>query len=540
MSKRLAIFLLLGFIFKNSFSQIRYWVELKDKDNSKYSVQKPQEFLSKRSLDRRTRQGISIHTTDLPVNPEYVQGLNNINGIKVLFVSKWLNGALVRIDSVNQVNKIIESINKLHFVAKTQSARKVKLSTDPVDVPINPTHTNVSLKSTSIEKSEYGLSWAQVNQLGVNCMHEQNIKGQGMLIAVMDVGFQGVNTGSVFENLRKRGGIIGTRDFVDGDEDVYSGGGHGTNVLSCIAGYKKGVMIGTAPEANFWLFRTEQGSSETISEEYHWVRAAEYADSVGCDILTTSLGYTTFDNGNDHKYDDLNGRTAPMSIAATMAARKGMFVLNSAGNEGGSTWKFIAVAGDADSICTVGAVDTSGTYAPFSSVGPTSDGRIKPDLVATGWNTIICNDEVCYPGSGTSFSAPLMAGLVACFWQYKPNFTNIEVLKVLKQSASQAKKPDNILGWGIPNLCNLLVQTVNYSISLSENAAGNTQLDFSYNQYTFAKFSITDLSGKTVLSGDLDYKRLSHKIYTNNLVQGIYLLKVETNFGIQVIKFVKH
>ena len=521
-------------------AQVRYWVQFKDKNNTPFSVANPKAFLTQKSLDRRAKQSISIDQTDLPVNPQYITILNTVYGIKVLYVSKWLNGALVRIDSLQRLTAITNSISALPFVSSAKSARKFKVSYAPVETLVEIKETNPSGRSSGVKASEYGASKAQVYQVGVNCMHEQGYKGDGMTIGVMDVGFNNVNTGSVFNALRSRNGILGMRDFVDGDEDVYSGGDHGTYVLSCIAGFREGQAMGTAPMAKFWLFRTEQGASETISEEYNWVRAAEYADSVGCDILTTSLGYTTFDNGNDHKYAELDGRTAPMSIAANMAARKGLFVLNAAGNEGGSPWKYIAVAGDADSICTVGAVDTLGVYADFSSVGPTADGRIKPDLVATGWNTVICNDNNCFYGSGTSFATPLMAGVAACLWQYRPGLTNMQLLSALKSSANQSNNPNNKLGWGVPNLCKLMSASADFELTAFELINNQLSIELTYNLYQFIHYKIIDLEGKIVANGTLDASKLQHKIYTGNLTSNMYVLKIETSIGNKNLKFVKH
>ncbi len=443
---------------------VKYWVNFKNKTGTPFTISNPSAFLSAASIARRTAQNIAIHPSDLPVTPTYISQVENVSGVKVLYVSKWLNGVVVAIDSAAVAPAALTAISNFTFVQNTAKVNRYKVNIPEPKALLEDTSTPEA-RGTAADTSNgynFGRSYWQNKQLNVDCYHGKGYRGQGMTIAVLDVGFISVESSPVFDSLRKGGGILGTRNFVTGDNNAYQGGSHGTMVLSCMAGNKPGIVLGSAPKAKYWLLVTENGATETISEEYNWIRGAEFADSVGVDILTTSLAYNEFDDPTqNHTYATLNGRTAPMSIAATMAARKGLFVLNAAGNEGGNPWHYIAVPADADSICTVGAVDSVGAVTGFSSWGPTSDGRIKPDLVARGGNTWVCDQpNVCFPGNGTSFATPVLAGAVACFWQANRNLTAMKVLDSLKKLGTNSLSPNNAMGWGLPKMpcvrtCNL-------------------------------------------------------------------------------------
>lgn len=436
-------------------AQVKYWIKLKDKTGTPYNVSNPGAFLTQKAVDRRTTYNIPVDLSDLPVNPAYISQIEAVANVSVVYASKWLNGVVISVPNKSLALTALSNISNFDFVEDTGRVKRYRSTPDPVEIKPN---TEISVERGAPRPAtvfDYGGSYWQSKQLNLICLHEQGYRGQGMTIAVMDAGFSNVNTFETFDSIRNNGGIIGTRDFVSGAANAYFGSSHGTSVLSCMAGNKPGRILGSAPMAKYWLLRTEEGGSETLIEEYNWIRGAEFADSVGADILTTSLGYTEFDiPSQNHTYATLNGRTAPMSIAATMAARKGMFVLNAAGNEGAGSWRYISVPGDADSICTVGAVDSLNAVAGFSSVGPTSDGRIKPDLVARGHATWI-SDGIYdgYPGSGTSFATPVLAGAVACFWQANRSLSNMDVLDSLKKVGSNACNPNNSGGWGIPDLC---------------------------------------------------------------------------------------
>ncbi|MGZ4061897.1 MAG: S8 family serine peptidase, partial [Bacteroidia bacterium] len=454
----------------------------KDKAGTPYSTSAPSAYLSAKSIARRTTQGIAINSSDLPVTPAYVSQVAAVPSVTVLYRSKWLNGVVVKTNTTG-----IAAINSLSFVATTNKVNRYSITLPLVNEALPAQGTANKMMQTESGGYNYGPAAWQANMIGVPCMHNAGYRGQGMTIAVMDIGFYQVNLNPVFDSLFAENRLLGTRDFVNGDTLVFEDGTetHGVEVLSTMAGNKPGTIIGTAPKASYWLLKTEDGYSETISEEYNWVRAAEFADSVGADICTTSLGYNQFDGGlNDHTYADMTGRKAPMSIAANMAARKGMFILNAAGNEGQSSWHYICAPADADSICTVGAVDSLKQKAAFSSFGPTADGRIKPDLCARGEAAYVVGPGgTGFYGNGTSFATPIMAGAVACLWQYSKYATNMQILAALKSTSSRSLTPNDSIGWGIPQICAASSSTIlsvvqvnqetNPQISLFPNPVGN-------------------------------------------------------------------
>jgi hypothetical protein len=411
-----------------------------------------------------------------------------------------------------------------------------------------------NFKSVSSATFNYGGSYWQSKQLNLDCIHAQGYRGQGMTIAVMDAGFNQVNVNPVFDSLRNRGGILGTRDFVAGGTSVYEDDSHGAMVLSCMAAIKPNVIMGSAPRADYWLFRTEDVTFETISEEYNWIRAAEFADSVGVDVLNTSLGYTQFDNaGQNHTFASLDGKTAPMSIASNLAARKGMLVLNSAGNGALSTWSLVGVPADADSICTVGAIDSLSNVSSFSSVGPTADGRIKPDLVARG--TAACVSFAgtagnCGFANGTSFSSPILAGAMTCFWQAHPNFNSFKVIDTLRKTATFSLTPNNQRGWGTPNMCAVPItvglgaqKDMTYSNVVVAPNPFNSVISISLLNAEFGKKNMVEVYnaiGSTVNPIVLQLTNSALQLDFTNLPTGIYFVKVNTSNGMVIKKVVKN
>lgn len=520
----------------------KYWVRFTDKNGSPYTVGNPSAYLSARSIARRTNQGIAINATDLPVNQTYIDQVNT-TGAQVFQRSKWFNAAIVIVNSSAQLS----AINSLTCVINsTPVGRYIK---SVPDEPITPVAS--SLRTSGVASGyNYGPSITQVSQIGADCMHYYGYRGQNMMIAVIDAGYLNANTNQVFDSLFNEGRLLGTRDYVQGNTSVYEDYLHGANCLSLMAGNSPGNLIGTAPKASYWLLRSEDAATEKIIEENNWVVAAEFADSVGADITTTSLGYTEFDNSaQNHVYADLNGKTSVASLAATMASRKGIFVLNAAGNEGNSSWHYIGVPADADSICTVGSVNGSGGHSSFSSVGPTSDGRIKPDLSSMGENSYVCSPGYNFgTGSGTSYATPILAGAVACLWQANPTKTNMQILQALKATASKTSNPDNSYGWGIPNMCaahNLLNGTtlgvkdlaLSGNIKLFPNPA-KSELNFKLEQKP-ESVKVTDVLGKTVAFVVTEKSSGTWSVNLNDMATGVYFISIKTTDGSFNSRFVK-
>lgn len=546
---KLKITLIACFIFSitSSFmaqTSTKYWVKFTDKNGSPYSISNPSAYLSAKSILRRTNHGISIDMTDIPVNQTYINAVNS-TGAVVFQTSKWFNAAIVFVTSPSQLT----AINSLTCVLSSKQVGKHAATKKDKIVESTMPLTSANKSSASVVGYNYGPSVTQANQIGADCMHSLGFRGQNMTIAIIDDGFNSADVNPVFDSLRNEGRILGTRDYVIGNTSVYEDDSHGAMVLSIIAGNSPGNLIGTGPKAQLWLLRSEDVSSEKLIEEANWVVAAEFADSVGVDITTTSLGYTTFDNmADNHTYADLDGKTSVASIAATMAVRKGIFVLNAAGNEGNGPWFKVGVPADADSICTVGAVDGSGMHASFSSVGPTADGRIKPELSTMGQGTYVCQPGYNFTaGNGTSFATPVLAGAVACLWQAHPTRSNMDVLQALKATASQSTTPDNSYGWGIPNMCAahnyLTVLTVQEKLekkklTLYPNPTQHT-LNFSLTNAP-ETVVITDVLGNNIA---YTLTTSSNNQYSLNLpteiANGVYFISVKTNSAIYNSKFVK-
>ena len=425
---------------------LKYRISLKDKAATDYSLQKPEMYLSKKSIERRKRQGLEIDSTDLPVCKKYVDAIRK-KGVHVLVTGKCDNFVTV---SCND-SMLIAEIAGLPFVRSTERVwRGVAKRASERDSLINK-----PLRTDSL----YGPAITQIKMSHADRLHEAGFKGQGMTIAVIDAGFHNVDKIEAMKNIN----ILGTRDFVNPEADIYAESSHGMSVLSCMAMNQPNVMIGTAPEASYWLLRSEDEYSENLVEQDYWAAAIEFADSVGVDLVNTSLGYYSFDDPTkNYRYRDLNGHYALMSREAAKAADKGIVVVCSAGNSGSGSWKKITPPGDAENVITVGAVNKYGVLAPFSSVGNTADGRVKPDVVAVGLGSdVMGTDGNLRHANGTSFSSPIMCGMVACLWQACPELTAKEIIELVRRSGDRAVFPDNIYGYGIPDLWKAYQSTVN-------------------------------------------------------------------------------
>lgn len=432
--------ILIIFLLSYSFIKAqtpRYIIQLRDKANTTWSLDQPSQFLTAKAIARRTKQHLSIDSTDLPVSPTYRDSIAAAGNVNILYTSRWFNQVIIQTTDTTALRKI----QSFSFVEKTSTeGRKSALRKT---IAANGKSTKLSGTGT------YGGAHWQMELHNAITLHDHNYKGQNMIIAVIDNGFPSVNVNRAFTSTN----IISTWDFVKAAANVYDYGEHGTEVLSIMASNLPDEMIGSAPEAGYILLRTEETDWEKPIEENNWVAAAEYADSLGADLISSSLGYNTFDDPvYNHTYADLDGKTTIIARAAALAAAKGMIVVIAAGNEGANDWHYILTPADADNILTVGAVSPEGDLADFSGRGPTADGRIKPDVVSVGKNSqIVRPDGILTLGDGTSFATPVIAGLTACLWQAFPNSTNQEVINAVKASSSQYSSPDNDMGYGIPN-----------------------------------------------------------------------------------------
>ncbi len=434
----------------------KYWIRFTDKQQSPYSLSRPQEFLSEKCVERRINLGIGFDELDLPVNENYITQVLSMGPGVLHHKSKWLNAITIYTED----SSWLSNVSQLPFVAEVKSV-STSVSGQP-DGEAEPAKLRVvdvrSEGSLSVELCdsfpEYGKAWRQTEMLNAQWLHGLGFRGAGVDIAQLDAGWSRTDQLPVFERLRSEGRIKMVRDFVWIDNaNVYTYNSHGTSVLSLMASWLPGEMMGIAPEANYYLFRTEDPYSEYPVETDNWVVAAELCDSLGIDIINSSLGYSLMDNQSmSYSYADMNGSTTHCSIGANIAARKGILVVNSAGNSGDDPWRYLTAPSDAEGILGVGAVDAQGHHAWFSSYGPSADGRVKPDVAAMGRAAAYAaQDSTIRTGNGTSFSSPLIAAATACLFQAFPDASPFEIRDAIIQSASTLQNPTDSLGNGIPN-----------------------------------------------------------------------------------------
>ena len=552
--------ILIGFLWLVSLQAMtqtvapfKYFIQFTDKNNSPYTISHPEAFLTVRALARRAVHGIAIQENDLPVNPEYIKDVA-ATGVSVLNTSRWLNGVIIyTIDS-----SLVDSVEALPFVKRTiffkNAPHKEKaFFKNEVYSKINP---NPRTKASSFLEEKYGFALTQIKQIDGISLHNSGYLGQNMVIAVLDGGFLNVPNQTVFDSLRARHGILGTKDFVHPDGNVYTESEHGRMVLSCMAADEPGLMIGTAPDASYWLLRSEDVNSENVIEEYNWVCAAEFADSVGADVINSSLGYTAFDNpAASHSYSDMNGKTAISTIGAEIAASKGILVVNSAGNDGYDiTFPWIGAPADGDSVFTVGAVDANGVRAGFSSIGPTSDGRIKPTVMAMGQGSTVADASsgVLF-GDGTSFSSPIMAGMCACLWQAHPKASNMQIMEAINETASNHTNPNNLIGWGIPDFAKA-DSLLTVIFPPANNLTGDAHITLAPNPFHFyLQVKLTGIEGKFnikmySLNGKIVFQKSFASATTlvtlgagdlNLLSSGLYIMKLQDEHHVYFKKLMK-
>ncbi|MBI5856050.1 MAG: S8 family peptidase [Sphingobacteriales bacterium] len=444
----------------------RYIVKFKDKGGTPYSLSTPLNYLSQRAIDRRTKYGIAIDSTDLPVTPSYVTQVSSVPNVTLLNVSRWQNAVTIQTSNAAAITTIsgfsfVQSVGGI--AAKNATGGKTAADKFALEERLVP----VTSFTERISADYYNYGTGSYNEIHLHngeFLHNIGLRGQGMQIAMLDNGFNNYTTLKAFDSVNAEGRVLGTWDFVAREQNVSNDGSHGMNCFSIICANIPGQFIGKAPKASFWLYQTEDNASEYPVEEFNWVCGAERADSAGADVISSSLGYYDFDNSVfNYTYANMDGNTTISVKGADLAAKKGILPFLAAGNEGGNAWHFIISPSDGDSVAAVGAVNASGVVGGFSSYGPSADNQIKPDLASVGVAALIqSTSNTVSSGNGTSFACPNMAGLGTILWQGFPEYNNMKILKALQQAGSRATNPDDRVGYGIPNMklafSNLLVE----------------------------------------------------------------------------------
>lgn len=468
------VFFLLAHFVSAQFN--RHVIQFTDKGSNTHALNNPQTFLSQRSIDRRVRHAITIDSTDLPVTQRYIDSIVSVSGVTLLAQSRWLNSVAILITDQSALTEI----QAFPFVANTNpiAARgQGNIKKKKLNLNIPTLRTAGRNHATQNDFYDYGSSADMVQIHQGNFLHNLGFRGQTMQIAFSDAGYYRYQNIPTFDSAILNNRIIETWDFVKRETSVNEDHVHGMQCFSTVAANIPGVFVGTAPQASYYLYRTEDAGTEYPIELFYLASSYERADSAGADVVSTSLGYTTYSNSIfDHTYADMDGNTTIGAIAADIAAKKGLLMVIAAGNEGSGAWRFITTPADADSVLSVGAVNALGESAPFSSYGPSSDGQIKPTLAAVGWGAMIANHFTGepYPSNGTSFAAPNLAGIATCLWQAFPEVNNMQIIQALIESGSTFSTPDDRIGYGIPDakhaFVNLLKKGYIQNITLSRCA----------------------------------------------------------------------
>ena len=532
----------------------KYFVGFTDKNNSPYSIEHPEAYLSDKALERRNRQHIQINTDDLPVNSFYIDSVL-AKGVKLCERTKWLNGIVV----YAQDTTVMDKVRQLPFVKTVEKNANIKKRVEETESVCDNFPSKLYTPAMGLQRKNdktadptiynYGMAAAQVRMVNGDQLHRLGYCGNGMTIAVFDGGFYHIDRLDLFSHFWEEGRILSICDFTNKEQSVFEKSDHGACVLSIIGSNINGQLIGTAPKANFHLVVSEDERYEYPIEEDNWVCAAEYADSVGADIISSSLGYCTFHDAEEfpRSYNLMDGQHSRASIAATMAAQRGMIVVNSAGNSGRNKWHFIGAPADAKDILAVGAVDSLRKYASFSSAGPSADGRLKPDVTAMGYKTALIEAKGEYIGraNGTSFSAPVISGMTACLWQAFPEKTNYEIMNAIKQSCDRFHTPDSLYGNGIPDYFQA------YNILCGKNKLDESQLHLYPNPCgdmltvttdiptQFDSVRIYSMSGKLMLLHSVTDQPNHLNINLSTLPKGMYFVKIYSKDMVVTKKLIK-
>lgn len=533
--------IILSFCIANAIAQDIYFIGFTHKEGTPYSIEEPSQFLTQRAIERRARQSIPIDSYDLPVNPEYISTVKSSGG-DVLYALNWFNGVVAKVPSPSILNNIqnLEFVNEVKRIYN-QNAKATSIYFEETVQVSAPKGTNNN------DYFDYGQADRQIRMLNGHVLHNNGFRGEGMLIAVIDAGFKNADIISGFDHLWNEDRIAFTYDVANPNSNLYNEHYHGTVVLSTMGTHLPGQHVGTAPKAHYALIRSENASFEQQIEEYNWVYAAQLADSIGADVINSSLGYSRFDDDTqNYTYQDMDGQTTAVTQGANFAASRGVLVVNSVGNEGYSYWEKLTAPSDSPHVIAVGAVDEYGELAYFSSHGPSADGRVKPDVVAMGLNTMVQDEYGIIGGiSGTSLSSPILAGLAACLWQANPGKTAAQIHQLINQSADLYDTPNNLYGYGLPDFS--IIPTGTEQIARLPNlrtypnpTAGRINIVLPQSESTNLTLSVFTIGGSEVCRTRI---MNSGNHFSTDLLEhlgaGVYFIKVETPSNSYMSKVVK-
>ena len=540
----LALFLCVCWTTK-TVAQDRYAVFFKFKPQKEYSLGSPSKFLTEKAIQRRVREKFSLDSLDLPVTAAYIQGLGAFSQ-ELLYVSKWLNAAIVVTD-VEGKKKMegLPYVQKVEWVAKGFISRTGNR---------NSTEVSASQPKKWVLEENYRQAAAydfQNELLGITAMHQAGFTGKGITIAVFDSGFPGLDKATAFSHVFTNTQVLGQLHVVrPWIKDVFRENEHGTQVASLILANQAGTLVAGAHQAKVIFAITEDVATEYPIEELNWVRAAEYADSLGVDIINSSLGYLDFDEPSlTYSKSQLDGKTTYVTRGATLAAKRGILVVNSVGNYGSAGSSSLVAPADAQGILSVGSVNASSVVSSFSSRGPTADGRIKPELVAFGQSPVLIRGSgQVVAASGTSFSAPQIAALAAGLWEAKPNWTKDELLSNLLKSGSQYATPDQNLGYGITNFRSAyygallgLNEEIESGSSIYPNPLRTESLHIRFGKELRMTLQILDGSGRRIIEKVGERYAIQQPYVFNlpDLPSGIYFLQLLDGKEIAYRKLIK-
>lgn len=527
MNRILPLFALFVCLNVHAQTKSKYWLYL----NPLESIHSNHIALSEYSISNKVKKGVPLDQHDYSLSTNYKKQLNQL-GIKVVYVSRWLGAICI------ETEKPVDQLQSLAFVQSIERHKTLVLN----DKVLSSKKAKISSHNRS--SSKYGIAENQIQMLNGVSLHDQGYKGEGITIGVFDNGFAGADTIDALDSLINDGRVKAVYDFVNDNDQVYDDGDHGTMVLSTMASNYPDSIIGTAPNANYYLFVTEDTYSESQVEEVNWLKAIEYADSLGVDVTNTSLGYTEFDNPKEnYTYEDMDGNTTIITKAADMAAKKGILVVSSAGNSGNDPWYYISAPADGDSVLAIGAVNYFGEIVSFSSRGPSYDGRVKPNVCAQGAYSAVVrpNNQLTY-SNGTSFSGPILAGMAACLMQANPEKTNMDLFKAIEKSSHQFDNPDHHYGYGIPNFIMadslLKADTLVSHSKFYKAQVLPTPFVSDFTIYLVTDFDQTvdinvyDVNGRNVFSKQAYFRSGRNSYHIKNSViwsEGIYFIKVQNN-----------